>query len=137
MKVGAVLPDSPAERAGLRPGDRIVAVNGQKVENLGPFYEAIVVGKRDVVELTVEQPGSAGERRRLELALRPEKPAPVRMTRWEHLLNLSLDYYPLGFLIVGVGVLLSASGGSGHGNTGASRISLGPFDGEWRSRLHP
>jgi hypothetical protein len=106
MKVGAVLPDSPAERAGLRPGDRIVAINGQKLENLRPFYEAIVVGQRDVVELTVEQPDSAGEPRRVELVLRPEKPVRMRMTGFEHLLNLSLAYYPLGFLIVGVGVLL-------------------------------
>src|SRR6266542_3182405 len=58
MKVHAVLPGSPAEQAGLRPGDRIVAIDGQKLENLRPFYEAIVVGHNDVVELTVEQPSS-------------------------------------------------------------------------------
>src|SRR5262249_13557754 len=33
VHVGAVEPDSPAERGGLRRGDRIVEVDGQPVEN--------------------------------------------------------------------------------------------------------
>ncbi len=106
MRVGAVFPDSPAEQAGLRPGDRIVAIDGQKLENLRPFYEAIIIGQKDVVELTVEQPSLPAGLRRLKLVLRSEKPAPMRMTRLEHLLNLPMGYFPLGFLVVGVGVLL-------------------------------
>lgn len=31
-KIGAVLPDSPAAQANLQPGDRVLAVNGHKVE---------------------------------------------------------------------------------------------------------
>lgn len=106
MKVGAVFPDSPAQRAGLRPGDLIVAIDGQKLENLRPFYEAIIVGQKDVVELTAEQANSPAEQRRLELMLRSGQPALKRTTRLEDLLDLPIDYYPLGFLVVGLGVLL-------------------------------
>ena len=105
IKVGEVLRGSPAEQAGLRPGDRIVAIDGQKLENLRPFYEAIIVGQKDVVELTVEQPSST-EQRRLKLVLRGGKPAPKRTTRLEDLLSLPINYYPLGFLVVGIGVLM-------------------------------
>ena len=35
--LGRVLEDSPAETAGLRPGDRITAVNGQLVEHWPAF----------------------------------------------------------------------------------------------------
>jgi len=106
MRVGAVLRGSPAERAGLRPGDWIVAIDGRKLEDLRPLYESIVAGQDDVVELTVEQPGSPGEQRRLQLVLRDGKPMPNRTTGLEDLLDLFIDYYPLGFLVVGLGVLL-------------------------------
>ena len=32
MTVGTVFPGGPAEQAGLRPGDRIVAIDGQRLE---------------------------------------------------------------------------------------------------------
>jgi len=34
--VGVVLPQSSAEQAGIRSGDPITAIDGQKRENLGP-----------------------------------------------------------------------------------------------------
>jgi len=104
MKVGMVFPESPAEQAGLQPGDRIIAIDGKKLETLRPFYEAIIAGQRDVVELTVEQPGSPAGQRQLNLVLRGES-APKRTTRLEGLLDLPIRYYPLGFLIVGLAVL--------------------------------
>jgi membrane-associated protease RseP (regulator of RpoE activity) len=36
MKVGDVVPNSPAERAGLRAGDRIIGVNGQPLTTSRP-----------------------------------------------------------------------------------------------------
>ncbi|PYU39051.1 MAG: hypothetical protein DMG54_28220 [Acidobacteria bacterium] len=105
MVVGAVFPGSPAEAAGLQTGDRIVAIDGKPLESLRPFYEAIVVGQKDVVEFTTERPSSAGGRRTMKLALRGSQPAPLRMTRLEHLLSLPIGYYPLGFLVVGLAVL--------------------------------
>jgi serine phosphatase RsbU (regulator of sigma subunit) len=106
MTVGAVFRDSPAERAGLRPADRIVAIDGQKLENLRPFYESIIIGQNDTVELTVQGPSSPAGLRQLKLLLRSEKPAPKRTTRLEDLLGVPIGYYPLGFLVVGFGVLM-------------------------------
>ena len=78
MKVGEVLPGSPAEVAGLRPGDQIVAIDGRNLENLRPFYEAIIVGRKEVVELTVEHPGSAAGQRLLRLVVRGGRRVPER-----------------------------------------------------------
>ena len=105
MIVGDVLPGSPAEQAGLRTGDRIIAIDGKPLENLRPFYEGIVVGQKDVLELTVQQPSLVVGPRKLGLVLRGGKPAPMQMTRLEHLLSLPIGYYPLGFLLVGLAVL--------------------------------
>lgn len=106
MQVGEVFPGSPAEKAGLRPGDRIIAIDGQQLATLRPFYEAIVAGHKDVLELTVEQPRSPAGQRRLNLVVGGGKPVPERVIRPEDLLGLPLDYYPVCFLVVGVAVLL-------------------------------
>jgi hypothetical protein len=106
IKVGEVLRGSPAELAGLRPGDQIVAIDGWNLENLRPFYEAFIVGRKEVVELTVEQPGSAAGQRLLRLVVRGGRRVPERTMRLEDLLGFPLDYYPVGFLIVGVTALL-------------------------------
>jgi phosphoserine phosphatase RsbU/P len=106
MKVGEVLHGSSAELAGLRPGDQIVAIDGRNLENLRPFYEAIIVGRKEVVELTVEQPGSAAGQRLVRLVVGGGRRVPERSMRLEDLSGFPLDYYPVGFLIVGVTVLL-------------------------------
>jgi hypothetical protein len=106
MKVGEVLPDSPADRAGLRPNDQIVAIDGQSLENLRPFYEAIIVGQNEVVELTVQRPGSLAERRVLRLMVHGGRQVPERTMRLEDLLGVPINYYPVGFLVVGIAVLL-------------------------------
>ena len=106
MTVGVVFPESPAERAGLRPGDGIVAIDGRKLESLCPFYESIIVGQKDVAELTVEDESSPSGVRQLKLALRDALSPPLRITRLERVLDLPMGYFPLGFLIVGMAVLL-------------------------------
>ena len=110
IKVGFVFPGGPAAEAGLRAGDRIVAIDGKPLDTLRPFYEAMIVGQKGVVEVTVEQPGSPVPQRALKLVLRGSKPAPMLMTRLEHLLGLPIGYYPLGFLVVGLAVLFLRPG---------------------------
>ncbi|MEX2466708.1 MAG: RIP metalloprotease RseP, partial [Gemmatimonadota bacterium] len=51
--VGAVNPGSPADRAGLEPGDRIVAVDGERVENWWRFVDAIEARPGARVEITI------------------------------------------------------------------------------------
>ena len=106
MTVGVVYPESPAEQAGLRPGDRIVAMDGQKLESLRPFYESMIVGQKDTIELSVQDASSSAGARQSILVLSDGKPVPMRMTRLEHMLVLPMSYFPIGFLIVGVVVLL-------------------------------
>ena len=105
LRVGFVVPGGPADQAGLRAGDRIVAIDGKSLDTLEPFYEAMIVGQKAVVEITLEQPGSSADRQALKLVLRGSKPAAMQMTRLEHLLSLPMGYYPLGFLVVGLAVL--------------------------------
>ena len=54
--VVAVLPGSPAERAGLRQRDLILQINGVPVDSRGDFYEVLWRGKvGDPVELIVRR----------------------------------------------------------------------------------
>ena len=49
---------SPAERAGLRVGDRVIAINGRALDTDIASNEAYVRGRPgDPVELTVERAG--------------------------------------------------------------------------------
>ena len=119
IRVGRVIPASPADRAGLRQGDRIVAIEGQKLATLRPFYEEIILGHKEIVALTVEQPErAAGQpKSKLEgvflghfktylLSVGGGKHVPKRTMRLDDLLGFPLDYYPVCFLIVAVAVLL-------------------------------
>ena len=51
--VGAVVPGSPADRAGLEAGDRVVAVAEQPVENWWTFVEAVERRPGERVEVTL------------------------------------------------------------------------------------
>jgi sigma-B regulation protein RsbU (phosphoserine phosphatase) len=60
MKVSDVVPNSPAEHAGLRAGDRIIGVDGQALTTSRPFDQAYAVGKPgDAVLFTVQREGEA------------------------------------------------------------------------------
>jgi membrane-associated protease RseP (regulator of RpoE activity) len=55
--IGGVLPDSPAGRAGLEPGDKIVAVNGKETSSFGDLKGAIVLCTTDEVVFEVVRNG--------------------------------------------------------------------------------
>lgn len=61
--VGEVLENSPASRAGILPGDKIVKINGKQVDgfagSLDSITENIVLSKGEKIEFVVERPGAA------------------------------------------------------------------------------
>ena len=101
-------PDSPAQKAGLRRGDRLVAVNGKKVNTDTPYVlsDAWWNGRPgDGVELEVERPGEGRP-----LILRATfRAAPPRLTGDGGILRSSsvqiLESFPILFLVVGLTVL--------------------------------
>ena len=68
--LGRILEDSPAETAGLRPGDRITAVNGQLVEHWPAFVKAVQAAGSETLTLDLERDGEA---RRLTIRPRLEE----------------------------------------------------------------
>jgi membrane-associated protease RseP (regulator of RpoE activity) len=69
-----VVPDSPADQAGLREGDVIVAVDGQQVGVDGDLAQLIGgYQPRDRVTLEVQRPGQEPQRVPVRLAENPEK----------------------------------------------------------------
>lgn len=65
-EVAVTTPESPAERAGLEPADRVVAVDGAPTDDFDDVRDAIAPRLGDTVVLTVER---AGERRDVEVVL--------------------------------------------------------------------
>jgi phosphoserine phosphatase RsbU/P len=142
VMVRNVIPNSPAQRAGMRAGDRIVRVNGAPIEDAG-FVARIWKQHQpgDAVQLTIERPGSAAPvvltgtfRRRITGRL---------SEGWAGQFAEQLhDAYPLPFVAVGLAVLflrledpkawllalLFAAFGSIEGSdTGAIAPALQPF----------
>jgi serine protease Do len=57
-EVTAVRPDSPAQKAGLKPGDRVVRFNGQPLTNAIDYYVHLLSRKPgEVIRLSVERDG--------------------------------------------------------------------------------
>src|SRR5436309_10522842 len=57
-RVGGVSAGLPAEKAGLRPGDRIVAINGQPVETWEQLSKTILGSNGARLHLEVERDGA-------------------------------------------------------------------------------
>jgi len=104
LQILSVDGDSPAARAGLQPGDRIVAINQRPLDTLVPYYDAVSRGlPGDVLTLDLERADSSRPHRVqvvLESRVAPP-PAPA-----QRIANEILGSYPLLFLIVGLVVLL-------------------------------
>lgn len=53
--VGTVVPDSPADKAGVKPKDRVISVNGTEVTSWGTMAQIIMDGKGTPVSLLVKR----------------------------------------------------------------------------------
>ena len=105
IAVGDVVQGSPAERAGLRAGDRIIGVHGQALNTSAPFDEAYARGRPgDAVELTIERDAEPRP-----LVLHAVFRASSQSTGPEGLAKTSAlevtRSFPVLFLVVGLAVL--------------------------------
>ncbi len=106
MDVLSVELGSTAEKAGLRVGDRIVAINGRPMDNLVPYYDAVILGKvGNVVQFTVERQGVDGRLTLREALQTLRFKSQDLLTAPQLLAGQILGFYPLLFLVVGLTVL--------------------------------
>lgn len=66
--VDSVMPESPAEAAGIQPGDRIVAIDGAPIESFSDIQRIITLASDDELAIMVERDGE-----RVELTATPER----------------------------------------------------------------
>lgn len=56
-KLGSILPDSPAQAAGLKQGDRIVSIDGKKVDDWNDLVSVIQAHPKEKLAVTYERKG--------------------------------------------------------------------------------
>jgi len=106
LPVLSVEPGSAAEQAGLRAGDRIVAINGLVLDTAVSSYRAFDLGKvGDTLQLTVNRPGTAGPLTIRAVIQLMRISGQRTLTASQLLAGRALNLYPLLFLVVGLPVL--------------------------------
>ena len=91
LEVGRVLPDSPAEKAGLRAGDKILSLDGKPLFHALPLLEK--TGKGEPVNLALEHDG-----KNWDVTLHPEKVAvtqPLAQVWLEGAQHSAFSLFPL------------------------------------------
>jgi predicted metalloprotease with PDZ domain len=93
VHVKSVLRDGAAERAGVSPGDELLAVNGWRVRRLddaqawvrgGAAFELLLVRDQRLLTLTLTPPAAAARTPALALVDKPAKPAAAARRAWLH-----------------------------------------------------
>ncbi len=102
--VQSVIPGSPAERAGLRAGDRIIRINGMPLKEDSLVLVWIQHKPGDSVELAIERPGVSVPID-VHATFRASGSASTEGSVATHLGQGVLRLYPFAFLTVGLAVL--------------------------------
>ena len=72
--VASVIPGEAAYQAGIRPGDRIVEINGVKKPRFKDLRQEVILGDlENGIPITIERASSKGEVESLNYALRPQQ----------------------------------------------------------------
>jgi regulator of sigma E protease len=71
--VRALEPGEPADRAGVKPGDEIIAVNGEPILAAGDLRPAVQKNAQGEIELTIRRDGQE-QRLRMKAAPKPDGP---------------------------------------------------------------
>ena len=90
-EVAAISPNTPAAKAGLQPGDRIVSVSGQHVSTFEQLSRRIRASKGEPITLTVERNGD-----RVTLGPRPTIKSRDGRWIWGFVPASKLVSYPVG-----------------------------------------
>ena len=99
LTIVSVSPASPAEKAGLIPGDSIVAINGQPLKTIDPWLKYVVKAKpKSAVVLTIA--GTNGARFERVVTTPDLPPELLHPTLAQTAIMNSLLSYPLFFLAV-------------------------------------
>ena len=66
IRVLSVVKGSPADKSGIRAQDKVVAIDGQKLENLAASdYPSLIRSRGSLIRLTIEQPDQSHKQHRL------------------------------------------------------------------------
>src|SRR5437868_2415442 len=103
--VQSVLPGSPAEKAGLKRGDRIVGVNGSQIQSEDSLTRIWAQHKPgDTVQLTIRRPGSPTPIV-LQATFRSSGGGSAEAGVAQHVGQGILRLFPFAFLTVGLAML--------------------------------
>ena len=105
LQVTRVEPGGPADRAGVRVGDRVVSIYGRPLRTIEPLYTALVGGHvGEPVPIGVRK-GGTDTTTNVTAILHSAHPPPYPRTLMQRLVGILLNSFPVLFVLVGISVL--------------------------------